>query len=97
MRIRSLLCCVALLSCNACATRGTPAYQPPPACPASVMQRCEPALADPPNPTLGDSEEVDAINGERWLRCIERDRGKWACLCALERAGYVQGSGSCGT
>lgn len=96
MRTLTTLLCVALLICSGCATRGMPAYQPPPACPSQVMERCEAALADPPSPTLGDSEEVDAVNGERWLRCIERDRGKYACLCALERAGYTQKSGDCG-
>ena len=87
---------LAALLLSACAPVPQRVDVPPPACPAEAMAGCEPALLDPPDPTLGQTEATDATNRARWLRCIERDKAKRECLCALEREGVTMRSGGCG-
>jgi len=61
-------------------------------CDATALARCEAPVLDPADPTLGDSEEVDTINGARWERCIRRHTAARGCLAALRDAGVLQGA-----
>ena len=92
--MRSLIILTAALL-SACASAPPMTSVLPPSCPAAAMQPCEPALTDPPNATMAQTEATDATNRARWLRCVHRDRAKRDCLCALEAAEVVQRSGSC--
>lgn len=93
--MRSLIILTATLL-SACASTPPLTSVTPPACPAEAMQACEPALTDPPGATMAQTEATDATNRARWLRCIERDKAKRECLCALEREGVTRRSGGCG-
>lgn len=92
--MRSLIILTAALL-SACASTPPLTSVTPPACPAEAMQRCEPALTDPPGATMAQTEATDATNRARWLRCVARDRAKHACLCALENAEVTGRSGMC--
>lgn len=95
MRTPSLLLCAALLNCSGCAMTGWSALPEPPRpidCDAAALAACEAPALDPAEPTLADSEEVDAINAGRWERCIYRHNAARACLGALRDEGVLRGA-----
>lgn len=89
---RNLLLCAALLSLTACAgisSTTLPAPPKPLACAAEALHACEPPEIEPEGATLGASEEVDALNRERWHRCIHQHNAAMDCFCVLYQAGVT--------
>jgi hypothetical protein len=88
-----LLLCVALLTCNACATSSWNASDELPKpidCDAAALEACEPPEHDPAEATLGASEEVDVVNRARWERCAIRHGAALRCFGALRKGGVLQ-------
>lgn len=54
------------------------------------MRRCEALEIEHEGATLGDTEEVDAINRGRVERCYLRHAAARACFCALAAKGVLE-------
>ena len=96
MRTLTLLVCVALTSLSGCAANNSKlldSLPDPIACDANARRRCEFPAIEPEGAPLGETEEIDAINRERWRRCALRHNAAMACFDALEREGFVAPAG----
>ena len=61
-------------------------------CDAEALKRCEAPEIEHHDASLEDTEEVDAINRHRWLRCIYRHNAAVGCFEVLRGEGVIRGN-----
>lgn len=54
---------------------------------------CEAPLIEVEGAAMGEAEEIDAVNRERWVRCVARHYAALRCFDVLEAAGIVAPAG----